>query len=431
MQKPTIKKLKNGLRVLFLPLPQSTSVTVAVFVRAGSAYEDKHNNGISHFLEHMCFKGTDTFPRPVDISNELEQIGASYNAFTERDLTGYYAKVAPRYFSRAFEVISDLYLHPHIEEQEMEKEKGVIIEEIHMYDDDPQSKVSETLESGLYGDQPAGWNIAGTPKLITNTTRDMFINYRAQRYTPSNTVVVIAGAYNQTQALQAIENKFANTPWARKTTAAPGLIKNRKGNAISIVQRELDQTHFAMGFYGLPLDSSRQFEVSMLAKILGGGMSSRLFQRVREDLGAAYYVGSSSITHATHGYIHISAGTNHQKTTQAIEAIIKELRSITRAGVTKEELRRAKDHAIGTFLLSLETSSDLAFYYGQQATIKRVMQSPQEVIRKVKQVTADQVHAAAKEFFKLNQMRFAIIGPYKKNEERRFKKLLQGNSFKS
>ena len=426
MIKPKIKKLKNGLRVLMVPMPESTSVTVAIFVRAGSAYETQKNSGISHFLEHMCFKGTEKYPRPIDISIELEKIGAASNAFTSRDLTGYYAKTAPQHFSRAFDVVSDLYLHPHIDEQEMEKEKGVIIEEIHMYDDDPRSKVSETLELGLYGDQPAGWSVAGTPQHITQTTRDMFIQYRNARYTPQNTIVVVAGAFDAQKVSHVVQQAFGSMNSHKSAPVAPALKIREKGKQISIVERKLDQTHFAMGFYGIPLSSPKRFQVSMLAKVLGGSMSSRLFQKVREDLGAAYYIGCSNNMYATHGFIDIYAGTNHGKTEEAIKAIIDEVRAIANKGITTEELKRAQDYSIGTFLLSLESSSDLGFYYGQQETVTGKTESPQETIKRLKQVTTTQVQSVAKEFLKLNSMRFSIVGPYRKAEESKFKKLFNG-----
>ncbi|MFA7201970.1 MAG: pitrilysin family protein [Candidatus Paceibacterota bacterium] len=424
MIKPKIQKLKNGLRLLTIPMPESSSVTVAVFVRAGSAYETQKNSGISHFLEHMCFKGTEKYPRPIDISIELEQIGAAHNAFTSRDLTGYYAKTAPRYFQRAFNVVSDLYLHPHIDEQEMEKEKGVIIEEIHMYDDDPRSKVSEVLEQGLYGNQPAGWNIAGTPQHITQTTRDMFVQYRNARYTPQNTIVVVAGAFNTQEVTRAVRETFGVMRKPEKNPIAQALKIKEKGNQISIIERTLDQTHFAMGFYGIPVNSTKRFQVSMVTKILGGSMSSRLFQRVREELGAAYYVGSSNNMYATHGFLDIYAGTNHKKTEEAIRAIMQEIAHLKEGGITKEELRRAQDYSIGTFLLSLESSSDLGFYYGQQEVLTGKIESPQQVIKRLKEVTVEQVTSAAREFLTIDTMRFSIIGPYKNSSGNKFKKLL-------
>ncbi|MCL5012053.1 MAG: insulinase family protein [Patescibacteria group bacterium] len=424
VQKPIVKKLKNGLRVLLLPMPQSASVTVAVFVRAGSAYEDKHNNGISHFLEHMCFKGTQKFPRPMDIATELEQMGALYNAFTARDLTGYYAKVSPRHFKRAAEVIFDLYLTPQISKEEMEKEKGVIIEEIHMYDDDPQSKVGEELEKALYGDQPAGWNIAGTPEHVMRMNRDTFIQYRTKHYTPHNTVVVVAGAYDMQKAYQLIQRSFNKMELGKSSPRASALIKSKQGEQISIIERKLDQTHLALGFYGLPIFHKRRAHLSMLVRVLGGGMSSRLFQRVREELGAAYYVGAGNTMHATHGYLDISAGVAHTKLEQALRGIKEEVQKITTQGVSSQELKRAQDYAIGTFQLSLESSSDLGFYYGQQATVLGTTETPQQMIKKIKEVTPHDVQKAARDFLNPKTMRFSIIGPYKRNEEKKFKKLL-------
>jgi predicted Zn-dependent peptidase len=420
------QKLSNGLRLLLVPMRESASVTVAVFVRAGSSYETAHNNGVSHFLEHMCFKGTDKYPRAIDISSALESIGAEHNAMTDRDFTGYYAKTASRYFERALDVVSELYLHPHIDEQEMQKEKGVIIEEIHMYEDNPRYKVSETLEHGLYGNQPAGWGIAGTEAHIARMNRDMFTSYRDTRYVPGNTVIVVAGAFDPRLVRREIKKRFETMHGHAKTDSASHIQQRVSGGKILITPKPLDQTHLALGFYAQPLASEKRFEISMLAKILGGSMSSRLFQHVREELGAAYYVGASNNVYATHGYMDVYAGVNHQKLEQALKAIMREIEIIRNYGVTKEELQRAQDYAIGTFLLSLESSSDLAFYYGPQAVVSKNILTPQDVITRIKRISIEDVHAQAKNILRLDRMRFSIVGPYRKNEEKRFSKLLRG-----
>ena len=409
------KKLSNGLRVLLVPLPDALSVTAAVFVEAGTAYEHKENNGISHFLEHMCFKGTPSRPRPIDITAALEGMGASYNAFTGRDMTGYHVKVAPRYAERAFDIIADIYLHSMVPAHEIEKEKGVIIEEIRMYEDEPRAKVSETLEALLYGDQPAGWSIAGTPKNVTATTREAFMAYRAAHYVGLKTVVVIAGAIDVHKATQWVKKYFTVLPRGTRNENSAATYVHAKPMA-QAVHRQLDQTHFALGFHTVPLSDKRRFALSLLAKVLGSGMSSRLFQRVREDMGAAYYIGATQNFLKTHGYLEVYGGLNHQKVSEVLTAVSQELRQMKETLVSESELKRVKDYTAGKFMLSLETSDDLAFSYGQDLIETGKIETPSQAIARMRAVTATDIRRVAREFLTPERMNLAIIGPYQSKD---------------
>ena len=417
------KKYKNGLRVLIIPLPDALSVTTAVFVEAGTAYEQKHNNGISHFLEHMCFKGTPRRPLPIDITATLEGMGASYNAFTSRDMTGYHVKVAPKYAARAFDVIADIYLHATVPEQEIEKEKGVIIEEIRMYEDEPRAKVSETLESLLYGDQPAGWHIAGTPDTVMATTREAFMKYREAHYVASKTIVVIAGAVDVRSAQQWVEKYFTNLPQGKRQKNEVGRYGHSKPSARAI-HRALDQTHFALGFHTVPLADKRRFALSLLAKVLGSGMSSRLFQKVREEMGAAYYIGAANNFFKTHGYLEVYGGLNHEKVSAVLSAVAGELRRIKETLVPDNELKRVKDYTAGKFLLSLETSDDLAFSYGQDLIETGKVETPAQAIARMRAVSAADIRRVAQEFLTPQRMNLTFIGPYQKTDEDKFLKML-------
>jgi predicted Zn-dependent peptidase len=413
--------LKNGPRVIIIPQEESPSVTLAVLVRAGAAYEKKSNNGISHFLEHMCFKGTPRRPLPINISSEFETLGASYNAFTSRDLTGYWAKVASAHTEEIADLLSDMYLNPLFDKREMEREKGVIVEEINMYEDQPRSKVAQILERLMYGNQPAGWDVAGPKGNIVKMDKNDFLDYRKKHYVAPKTFLVIAGGITPQKAKKMAEKYFASIP-AGKKIKSPA-VKNRQTKpAVAVKFRELDQTHFVMAFKAFSLFDQRRYTLALLSDILGGGLSSRLFQRVREELGAAYYVGSSANLYATHGFMDIFAGVNHAKTDLALKAIINELRDVAKNGVNSGELARVKEHRIGTFLLSLETSSDLAFYYGEQETVIGKSLEPAQVIKKVKSVTKDQVARLARQMLQNKGLNFAVIGPYRSPD--RFKKNL-------
>lgn len=413
--------IKNGLRVIVIPQKESPSVTVAVLVQAGAAYENKTNNGISHFLEHMCFKGTPKRPTPLAISSEFENLGASYSAFTSRDVTGYYGKVAAIHVEHITDLISDMYLNPLFGQNEVEKERGVIIEEINMYEDQPRAKVSQILEKLMYGNQPAGWDVAGPKENILKIKKSDFINYRKNHYVAPKTFLIIAGGVTLKKAKELASNYFSKISTGKKIKSWSVKDKQTKLAATSKF-KELDQTHLMMAFKTFPIFDERRFSLALLSDIIGGGMSSRLFQKVREELGAAYYVGSSSNLYATHGYMDIFAGVNHAKTETAISATISELKDIIKNGVKSDELSRVKEHRIGNFLLSLETSSDLAFYYGEQEVVTEKILEPQQVIKRLKLVTKDQIARLARQILQNKTLNFAVIGPYKSAD--RFRKLL-------
>jgi predicted Zn-dependent peptidase len=413
--------LNNGTRVLVVPNSQSPSVTAAVLVQAGTAYESKSINGLSHFLEHMYFKGTQRRPRAIDISTEFESLGAVYNAFTSRDLTGYYAKVAWPNTEKIMDLISDMYLNPLFSSGEIEKEKGVIIEEINMYEDQPQAKVGQLIERVMYGNQPAGWAVSGTKENIRKMKRDDFIDYREKHYIGSKTIIILAGNITFKKA-KVLAEKYFNSVKKGKIIKSSRVTDIQKSPKIDSLYKELDQSHLILAFKAFPATSQKRFALGVMADVLGGGMSSRLFQKVREELGAAYYIGASTNLYATHGYLEISAGVNHSKVYQATEAIIDQLRDVAKNGITSRELAHVKEHRIGTFMLSLETSSDMAFYYGEQEAENSRILSPSQAILKLKSVTKGQVARLAKEILQNNRLNFSIIGPYRSADK--FKKIL-------
>lgn len=414
--------LKNGLRIILVPRKDSPSVTVSVFVKAGAGFEIKNNNGISHFLEHMCFKGTTKRPTPFAIASELDSLGAFYNAFTSRDITGYYAKSASYNFEKIFDVISDMYLNPVFDEKEINKEKGVIIEEINMYEDDPMSKVGEMLESLMYKDQPAGWSVAGTKENIKKIIKKDFIDYRNAHYISSKTVVVISGNFNEKTALKLTDKYFSNIKKG-KFIDGKNIKESQKSPQIAVKFKELDQTHIAIGLRAFSLFDENRYALSLLSDILGGSMSSYLFQKVREEMGAAYYVRSSADLYATHGYLSISAGLNHEKSIPVIKAILGEIERMKMGKISDEDVSKSKEHKIGNFLLSLETPGDLGFFFGDQEVVTGKIEKPEESIKKIKSVTKEQIVSLSNKIFKNNKINLAVVGPYKKEDD--FKKVFK------
>ncbi|MDP3999696.1 MAG: pitrilysin family protein [bacterium] len=405
--------LSSGLRVVLAPQPDNVAATVLVLVEAGSKYETKKINGLSHFLEHLCFKGTAKRPTAIAIASELESLGAVYNAFTGHEVTGYYAKVGASKINSALDIIADLYQDPVFDEAEFEKEKGVIIEEINLYEDTPTRKVQELFTELMYGDQPAGWPIGGLKEVILSLKKQDVLNYRSEHYVAKATTVVVAGAFNEKEMLKRIKTLFAKTPANKKFSK----IRTQESQARpqTLVRfKKSDQTHLVMGFRAFDRYDKRQYALEVLADILGGGMSSRLFQRIRAELGAAYYVKAGTDLFTDHGFLSVSAGVDHRKLKEVIEAALGEFKKISSVLVTSNELEKSKNHLTGQAMLGLETSDALASFYGEQEIFQEKILNLRDVIKKIEAVTAKDVLNVAREIMKDKKLNLALIGPVKK-----------------
>lgn len=405
-------KLDNGLRLILVPEPHSLATTVMAIVAAGSKYETKEINGLSHFLEHMCFKGTKNRPRSIDISAELDGLGAEYNAFTSQEFTSYFAKARNEVQDKILDIVSDLYLNPVFDANEIEKEKGVIVEEINMYEDLPQRRVQEYFMELVYGDQPAGWGIAGRKEVIRKLGREDFVKYRSQHYLAQATALVIAGGFDEKNIVAEVQKSFGMFPAGEK--GAKEKVRETQEKPAELIKfKESDQTHLVLGFRAFGIFDERRFALQVLANVLGGGMSSRLFQRVREELGAAYYVNASADLYSDHGLIMMSAGVDHSKIEVVIKTGLEEFARFRDELVTDKELQKAKDHLIGHLFLSVETSDELAYFYGGQEVMDLELKTPQAVAEKIKEVTARDIQKVAQTLFSNNRLNLAIIGPFK------------------
>ncbi|OGJ01563.1 hypothetical protein A3G98_01670 [Candidatus Nomurabacteria bacterium RIFCSPLOWO2_12_FULL_37_8] len=410
------KVLKNGLRVVTVPMKDNPTVTVLVLVEAGSKYETKKVNGISHFLEHMCFKGTVKRPKAVDISKELDALGSQYNAFTAQEYTGYYAKSDAKHFRKIFDIVSDIYLNSTFPDAEMQKEKGVIIEEINMYEDMPQRHVQDLIMKLLYGDTPAGWNIAGDKKNILNMKRDDFVVYKKKHYLPEATVLIVAGQVTERQVMSEVNRIFRT------------IRRGKKGRKVKVKERQIkpevlvnfkktDQTHFVLGVRTYDLFSKQNAVFSVLGGILGGGMSSRLFVKLREEMGVGYYVRAYNDAYTDHGFFQISAGVDNKRIEEVIEAVLEECRKLKNSKVDVEELNKVKECLIGNMKLSLESTDDIANFYGGQELLKRNMKGALEKAKEIRKVTTSQIQNLAKDIFKNNRLNLALIGPFKNRNQ--------------
>jgi predicted Zn-dependent peptidase len=419
------KVLHNGLRVITIPMKDNPTATVLVLVEAGSKYETKKVNGISHFLEHMCFKGTQKRPKAIDISKELDALGSQYNAFTAQEYTGYYAKSDARHFSKIFDVVSDIYLNSTFPDAEMQKEKGVIIEEINMYEDIPQRHVQDLIMKLLYGDTPAGWNIAGEKKNILKMKRDDFVAYKKSHYLPEATVLIVAGAVTEKEVMNEV-NKIFGTMKRGKKIGKVQVKEIQKNPRVLINFKKTDQTHFVLGVRSLNLFSKKSAVLSVLGGVLGGGMSSRLFQKLREEMGVGYYVRAYNDAYTDHGFFQISAGVDNKRIEEVIKAILYECNILKKEKVSSEELNKVKECLIGNMKLSLESSDDIANFFGGQELLKRELKSAEERAEKIRKVTAKEIQNLAQDIFKNNKLNLALIGPFKEQTEKaKFLKILK------
>lgn len=401
------------MRIILVPQSGGLATTVMVAVEAGSKYETKDMNGISHFLEHMCFKGTTKRPSPMDISAELDGLGAEYNAFTGQESTAYYAKAKNENFSQILDVVADMYLAPTFDAKEIEKEKGVIIQEINMYEDTPRRRVGELFMRLVYGDQPAGWDIAGRKEVIKKITRNDFIKYRSRHYVPQATIVTVSGGFREKSAVDKIEKYFSaleSGPKSKKLKVKEVQLKPRE----SVNFKGSDQTHMVMGFRAFGIHDERRLALQVASEVLGGGMSSRLFKRVRDELGAAYYVRAEADLYSDHGLFTMSAGVDHAKIEAVIEAGLDEFARLRDELVSEKELKKAKEHLIGGLFLSLETSDQVGYFYTGQELMGLRMTSPQDMGRKIAKVTAEDIRRTMRAIVKNDRLNLALIGPFKK-----------------
>ncbi|MBU3968792.1 insulinase family protein [Patescibacteria group bacterium] len=414
MNKPIKKVLKNGMRIVIIPMKESPTVTTLVLVEAGSKYETKEINGISHFLEHMMFKGTKK-RKSLEISRELDALGSMSNAFTWHEYTGYYAKARNKNFNKITDVISDIYLNSELPEKEIEKERGVINAEIDMYEDLPQKNVHMLLEKLMYGDQTAGWSILGTKENIKKIKREDFIKYRKKHYVAKKTAVVVAGNINPRNILKEIEERFSQIN-THKGGKKKKTIEKQNRPQLLIKEKKTEQLHLAFGFRAFDDKNKKLPIVKLLATILGNGMSSRLFEKLREEMGVAYYVHSYNYSQSDIGNFRIFAGVDPKRIEEVLKMIISELKKIKNEIVSEKEIKKAKEYLIGNMNMGLESSDSVAEWYGEQEIMHLKLETPEEETNKIKKVTAENIKNIANEIFLNNKMNLAIIGPIKKNK---------------
>ena len=416
--------LPNGVRVIVIPMPSFESATVLVMAGAGSRYETSKNSGISHFLEHMAFKGTEKRPDAMSISSLVDGIGGEFNAFTGRETTGYYVKAAASQVELCLDLLSDMLQHSKFDPIEINKEKGVIAEEINLYEDMPHRKIGDIYEELLYGDTPMGWDIAGNKEVIENVKREDFIEYMKTLYSADNITLVIAGGVDVEQMFT-LSQKYLGDMSRFQTIKAIKVVENQKNPSLKIVTKATEQVHFALGFRTVELDHSDQNPLEVLSAVLGGGMSSRLFLEIREKRGLAYYVRSSHDQYVDCGTFVSTAGVDPKRTEEAIKVMIEQYKYITteEGKVTEEELKKAKEFIKGHLVLELEDSRSVSGFYAHQELLDKKVENPDETIAEIEAVTLEHVNAVAKKYFIKDTLNLALIGNF--TDRQPFEKLLE------
>jgi len=413
--------LPNGLRVLTAPMPQAKSITCFVMVAAGSRYETRPTNGIAHFTEHMVFKGTERRPTARDIAGEVDAIGGEFNAFTSKEYTGYFVRCAGESREVALDVLVDMLRHSKFEPEEIEREKGVIVEEMNMYLDTPRDLVDNVYEEVLYGDQPLGWMVLGRKEAVRAAQRETFLDYLGRWYTPTRMVLGLGGNIEGDFMTQ-VESLLGDLSGNGTDGPAPLEPVDSDGTKVKLHTKESDQAHLCLGVLSYPLQHPDRYALQLLAVVLGGGMSSRLFTEVRERRGLAYYVFGTNYSYTDTGTLYSQAGVDLNRIDDAVSTIAAELQKMADEQVPSDELEKARSFAKGRFVLQTESPQGLLQFGLRREVLEGGAVEPQEVLDGLDAVTAEDVQRVAQDVIGRNRFTLAVVGPFEDAE--RFEKLL-------
>ncbi|MEI7621319.1 MAG: pitrilysin family protein [Candidatus Moraniibacteriota bacterium] len=408
--------LSSGLRILTVPMAGTATATVMIMVGVGSRFETEKQAGLSHFIEHMLFKGTTKRPTAQSISEELDSVGGEFNAFTSKDKTAYYAKVDSQHLSKAFEVLADIFLASKFDPVEIQRERGPILQELSMYEDDPRRSVGEEFEKLLYGAHQMGRNIVGYSEVIKSVERKDFIAYLKKFYVANETVICVAGKFDEKKIIAQIKQQFAGFGKGSEAKFAK-VAEKQKTPAVHLKFKKTDQTHLILGARAYRQNHKDRWALSLLSVILGGNMSSRLFIEVRERRGLAYFVSTSVDTYQDCGYLGTQAGVEHKNLAQTVEVILSEYQKIATQQVSEKELQKAKDYIKGRAVMGFEASDDVAMFFIDQEMHKEKIMSPKEVFSKIDAVKSADILRVAKDIFKQEKLNLAVVGPHKNSQK--------------
>ena len=414
--------LGNGLRVLLAPMHQATSVTCMIMLAAGSRYETRETSGIAHFAEHMFFKGTQRRPTARDIGMEVDGIGGEFNAFTGKEYTGYFVKCATEFRDTALDVLVDMLRNSKFAEDEIEREKGVIVEEMNMYYDTPRDFIGGVYEELLYGDQPLGWDIIGRKETVREAKRETFLDYTERWYHPERMVVGLGGNLGDDPVAK-VDALLGDLEAVDTGEASPVVIEDTNGARVKLHRKQSDQAHLCLGVPSYPLAHPDRYVLQLLATVLGTGMSSRLFTEVRERRGLAYYVFGINHSYTDAGSLYSQAGVDINRADEAVETIVHELRRIADEPVESAELEKSRNLAKGRFLLQLENPQGMIMFGLRREVLEGEAVDPKEVQEGLDAVSAEDIQRVAQDVIGGNGLNLALIGPFDETES--FEALLE------
>jgi predicted Zn-dependent peptidase len=407
--------LSNGLRVLTAPLPHAKSVACFVMLAAGSRYENPSNRGIAHFSEHMFFKGTETRPSSRDLTTIIDGIGGEFNAFTSKEYTGYYVRCAGADRDVALDVLVDMLRHSKFDPDEVEREKGVILEEMNMYFDTPRDYIGSVYEELIFGDNPLGWETLGTKDTIRAATRDTFLEYVGHWYTPDRMVVGVSGMVGD-DLIPTLEEMLGDMSGNGPGGVPPAEHHRDVAPHVRVHQKDSDQAQICLGVPSYPLQHPDRYALQMLATVLGTGMSSRLFLEVRERRGLAYYVYGLNHSYTDAGSLFSQAGVDLARVDEAVKVIVHEFRRMADEIVPSDELEKARSLAKGRFVLQTESPQGLILFGLRREVLEGKAAEPEELLAGLDAVTAEDVQRVARDTIASGALHLAVIGPFDDDE---------------
>ncbi len=414
----TLETLHNKTKLLLAPQKGTEAVTVLVLVKVGSRYESRELNGISHFIEHLLFKGTKNRPTSLDITKELDGVGADFNAFTAKDHTGYYVRVNHEELELALDVVSDMLFNSLFSSAELEKERGVIIEEINMYEDNPLLMINNVFDETVFKGNPLAKLVSGIKENIRSMSRAQIVRYFQANYLTDKVIVAIGGKFPQERIKKLISSSFnISSPPKLVHSSFKKFVVHQTRPRVNLRTKETEQVHLALGYPAYKMTDPRIYPLSLLAVILGGNMSSRLFLEIREKLGLAYYIRIMVDVYQDTGTFTVYAGLDKKKIDLAIKTILGELKKATNSPVMSEELHRAKEFIKGKLILTLEDSAQRVQWLCTQQLLKGHIETLEEQIKKIEKVTTLEIQKVAKEIIKNSRINLGIIGPYQRKEK--------------
>ena len=411
-----LHKLSSGLRVLTVPMSGLESATVTIWVKTGSRNEDAKVGGISHFLEHIVFKGSKKRPTAREISQAVDAMGGEFNAATSKEWTNFYIKSGKENLEASMDILSDMVLNPLMEKAEIEREKGTIVQEIRMYEDTPMMHIGDVFEELIFEGTQLGMDTAGSEKTVRSITREDFVEYRKAHYHPEEMLVTIAGGIEEKGALKLVEKYFSSlSPFKGSSFKGEKFESKQSGPKLKLQTKKSEQANLILGFAAEGKNYKGRFAQSLLSAILGGGMSSRMFIEVRERRGLAYSVRTSMDRYQEVGYIGTYAGVDTKKADEAVSVILDQCYGLAskKYKVTESELEKAKGYLKGNLALALEDTKDVSGFFGEQELFKSEILSPEEIYKKFDKVTLEEIYFEAKKLFVPERLNLAIIGPYK------------------